>query len=166
MEYAILDELYNKSEERKDEYMNATNTFFVSKLEEIEEPFQGSSDTIHFYVFSNYVSPTGLMNLAIIIREVATNTKSSGGLAINNVECAIFPLYNSREDAFVLPNSEPEPNLHPETIKFILEKRSLPKKPLNVDMDKNKYRWNINDIASELHVSNRLIAQYCRVKNI
>lgn len=165
MEYAILDELYFKSEERKADYQMATNKFFVSRLEEVEEPFPGSSDTMKFYIFQNYVSPTGLMNLAIIIRETPTGKKSEGGLQINNVETAIFPLYNTSENAFDLPPMEELPDIHPDTVKFIVSKRTLPKKPVGAAPGP-QYKWTINEIAKELHISNRTIAQYCRVKNI
>lgn len=166
MEYAVLDQLWQASEEKIAEYQERTNTYFVSSIDEIEEPFQGSSDTLRLFIFRNYVSSTGLMNLAIITREVKTNQKSSGGLLINNVECAIFPLYNMTQDAFDLPPREEAPELHPDAIKFILQKRSLPKKPLGEPNNPAKYRWQVNDIAKELHISNRLISQYCRVKNI
>lgn len=166
MEYAILDQLWNNSEERTAEYQARTNTYFTSSLTEVEEPFNGSSDTIRMFIFKNYVSSTGLMNLAIITREVKTNQKSEGGLAINNVECAIFPLYDLSQSAFDLPDKEPLPAINPEHIKFIIAKRSLPKKPQGVEMDLNKYKWQVNDIAKELHISNRLVAQYCRVQNI
>lgn len=166
MEYAVLDQLWQSSEERAAEYQERTNTYFVSSIDEVEEPFQGSSDTLRLFIFKNYVSSTGLMNLAIITREVKTNIKSSGGLAINNVECAIFPLYDMSQNAFDLPQKEELPELHQDIVKFILQKRSLPKKPQGQEFDPSKYRWQVNDIAKELHISNRIVAQYCRVQNI
>lgn len=166
MEYAVLDQLWELSENKKDDYQQRTNSYFVSSIDEVEEAFQGSSDTLRLFIFKNYVSSTGLMNLAIITREVKTNQKSSGGLAINNVETAIFPLYEVSQDAFDLPPKEELPELHQDIIKFIIAKRSLPKKPQGEQPDPLKYRWQVNDIAKELHISNRLIAQYCRVQNI
>lgn len=166
MEYAILDQLWQASEDKREEYQQRTNTYFVSKIDEVEEPFAGSSDTIRMFIFKNYVASTGLMNLAIITREVKTNQKSPGGLAINNVECAIFPMYDVSQNAFDLPPKEELPELHPDIIKFIVAKRSLPKKPVGAETDTTKYKWQVNDIAKELHISNRVIAQYCRVQNI
>lgn len=165
MEYAILDELMESHESRVDEYQQRTNTYFTSGIEEIDEPFGGSSDTIRLFIFKNFVSVTGLMNLAIIIREVRTENKSLGGLSINNVEQAVFPIYAMAQNAFDIPAPEKAPELHPDTIKFIIQKRSLPKKPIG-EPNNQKYKWTVNDIAKELHVSNRLVAQYCRVKNI
>lgn len=166
MEYAILDQLWNASEERAAEYQERTNTFFTSSIKEVEEPFQGSSDTLRLFIFKNYVSSTGLMNLAIITREVVTNQKSSGGLAINNVETAVFPIYDISQTAFDLPDKEPLPDIAPENIKFIISKRNRPKKPQGQPFDPDKHRWQVNDIAKELHISNRIVAQYCRVQNI
>lgn len=166
MDYAILDDLWQSSEERIIDYQAKTNTYFQSRLEEVEEPFEGSSENIRLYIFKNYVSTNGPINLAIIIRETSTGKHSTGGIAINNVEASIFPIYDIRQDAFDLPEPEELPELHPDTIKFIISKRSLPKKPIKEPPNKNKYKWTINDIAKELHISNRLIAQYCRVKNI
>lgn len=166
MDYLILDQLWTASEERTQEYQAKTNTFFTSSIEEVEEPFTGSNDSIRLYLFKNYVSSTGLMNLAVVIRETNTNKKSDGGLAINNVECAIYPLYDLQQNAFDLPPKEELPELHPDTIKFIIAKRSLPKKPQGDEFDPTKHKWSVNDIAKELHISNRLISQYCRVKNI
>lgn len=166
MDYAILDNLYQQSEERALDYQNRTNTYFKSSIEEVDEPFPGSSENIRFFVFKNYVSTTGLINLAIIIRETVTTEKSSGGLRINNVEASIFPLYELNETAFELPPKEELPDLHPDIIKFIISKRAMPKKPLGENFDPERHRWTINDIAKELHISNRSIAQYCRVQNI
>lgn len=166
MEYAILDMLWNASEEKAAEYQERTGTFFISEIKEVEEPFKGSSDTLRMFIFKNYVGAAGLMNLAIITREVVTNQKSEGGLMINNVETAIFPLYDMTQTAFDLPDKEPLPEIDADTIKFIVAKRSLPKKKRGEEFDLNKHKWQVNDIAKELHISNRVIAQYCRVQNI
>lgn len=166
MEYAVLDQLWAASEERIQEYQDRTGTYFTSSITEVEEPFNGSSDTLRMFIFKNYVSSTGLMNLAIITREVVTNQKSQGGLMINNVETAIFPLYDMSQTAFDLPEKEPLPDINADTIKFIVAKRSLPKKPKGEAFDLTKYKWQVNDIAKELHISNRIVAQYCRVQNI
>lgn len=165
MEYKILDDLWEVSQQRTPDFQERNNTYFTSSLTEVEEPFKGSTDTLRLFIFKNYVSQNGLMNLAIVIRDVRTQQKSEGGLAINNVECSIFPLYLLQQTAFDLPEPEEEPELHPDNIKFIIAKRSLPKKPQGAEYDE-KYKWTINQIASHLHISNRIVAQYCRVKNL
>lgn len=166
MEYAILDDLISSSESRKQEFQEKTNSYFESTVERIDEPFLGSSENIRLYVFKNYVSSTGLMNLGIVIRDVNTGEKSTGGLAIHNVECAVFPLYLLPQNAFDLPEPEELPDLHPDIIKFIINKRSLPKKPAGIEANPEKYKWTVNEIAKELHISNRLVSRYCRVRNI
>lgn len=165
-EYQILDDLITASESRIQEFQERNNMYFQSGIEEVEEPFTGSADTIRLFIYKNYVSQNGLMNLAIIVRDVRTEQKSLGGLRINQVETSIFPLYAMQQTAFDLPPAEKPPELHPDTVRFIISKRTLPKKPQGQPEDKSKYKWTVNDIAAKLHISNRLVAQYCRVKNI
>lgn len=169
MEYAILDQLKEYSEPKREEYQKKNNCILASNIVEAEEPFNGSSPTIKAYIYKNYFMTSGPIDLLIIIREGAKDKKdtSSNGFKINNVEQAIFPLYMAKPNAFDLPALENPPELHPDHIKFIVEKRSLPKKKYNAEeFDPNKHKWNVNLIAETLGISNRSVADYCRIMNL
>lgn len=169
MDYAILDDLMEQTESRKEDYQNKHNCYFVSRIEEVTEPFNGSSEQIRLYIFKNYIAKTGLMNLAVIIRESADKKGNKNGFKVNNVEVAIYPLYSTSENSFEIPPTPEPPDIFPDDQKFIIAKRSLPKAPKGeaekVENRKN-YKWTINMIAEELHISNRTVALYCRAKNI
>lgn len=167
-DYAILDELVQASEEREEAYKDKYNLAFTTRVMEVTEPWKGSSDNIRAFILHNYISTSGLLDLLVIIRETATG-QTTGGFRLNNVETAIYPIYFAKQDAFELPEPEPIPEgIHPDNIKFIISKRSLPKKPRNpaIEFDPEKHKWPINLIAETLHINNRTVAQYCRATNI
>jgi len=71
------------------------------------------------------------------------------------------------DQAIDIPPAEEAPKFHPDVVKFILEKRNLPKKPYNKPPEENvEYKWDVNKIAEALSISNRLVAKFCRAKNI
>lgn len=168
-DYAILDQLEEACENNRERYLEKHPEISVnSSIELQDEAFNGSSDTLQFYIFKNYISKTGIVDLAIIIRE--TPSKPGGGFddfKVNNVECAIYPLYSAKEGAFDV-TAEVAPELKPEIENFILDKRKLPKKPYGneIQFDPEKYRWSVGMIAEELGISNRTVAKYCRCKSI
>lgn len=167
MEYAILDEIYERSEENREIYEQKFQKLIKSGIEKLIEPWNGSDSNLQAYIFHNYVRTNGPVDLLIIIREIDSGTKM-GEFALRSVETAVYPIYSTKsEDAIDIPAELPAPDFHPDIIKFIVEKRSLPKKPYNEgDFDPTKHRWDINRIAQTLNISNRLVAQYCRAKNI
>lgn len=168
MEYAILDELLEQNNERKEEYeSDPKNTkLYISSLEELTEPFFGSSTAFKTFIFRNYFSKTGIINLLIVIRE--SNNGKMGEFKLNNVETAIYPLYFplGNDDGIDLPPLTEEPDILQDQAKFIIEKRSLPKKPFLEEFNPEKHRWQINRIAEHLQISNRKVAQYCKAKQI
>lgn len=167
MEYEILDQLFDTSERNREEYQQKFNTFVKSGIEKLEEAWAGSDEALQTYIYHNYCRLNGPIDLVIVIREIDEG-KKMGDFALRKVETAVYPMYSTKsEDAIDIPAEEPAPTLHPDIIKFILEKRSLPKKKYNEgEFDPTKHRWDINRIASTLNMSNRLVAQYCRAKNI
>lgn len=170
MDYAILDELQAESDERLQRFLEANpGTFATSKIFECEEPFQGSDENTRLFIYSNYMSRSGLINLAIIIRE--TPIENGGGdnnfLRVkSNVETTIFPLYLTKTPVYDVPEPVEAPDITAQRARFILEKRSLPKKKANEEFDCTKHKWTINKLAAELNMSNRLVAQYCKSKGI
>ncbi len=167
MEYAILDEIQEKSEENREIYQQKNNVFVKSGLEELNEAWTGSDNKIKAYIYHNYCRLTGPIDIIIIIREYDTG-EQIGDFALKQVESAIYPLYSTRaEDSIDIPAETPAPNLHPDVVKFILEKRSLPKKKYNDgEFDPTRNKWDINRLATTLNMSNRVIARFCRAKNI
>lgn len=169
MEYEILDELMQTSEERREAYQEKNKVFFISSIEELQEPFGGSTPEIKAYIFNNYVSLSGLTNLLIIIRDKYQRTDDKSGFAIHTVEQAIFPLYQTDSKSFDIPPSIEAPELPIEAQKFIFEKRSLPKKKndgIIADASRQDYKWTVNQLAERLHLSNRRVALFCRAKGI
>lgn len=166
MEYAILDELQEQSESRFEEYCKKNKVELTTGIEEVTEPFTGSSASLRLFIYKNYISRSGPIDLAIVINE--TNRGRIGEFKLNNVECAIYPLYLAKENAFDIPPFEEPPELPDEVVEFIMEKRSLPKKPNdpNIEFDPGKHRWSGNKIAEELHMSNRTIGKYLRCRNL
>jgi len=167
MEYAILDQLKEESDRRLQTFLEMNPGIYAqSVLQEIDEPFDGSDPCLHLYLFTNYMSKRGLIDIAIVIREEPTESKPTDTLGVEaNVQCSIFPLYLSKT-VFDMPEREEAPDLPPEKVKFILEKRCRPKVKPKETFDANKHRWNVNRIAESLNMSNRLVARYCRAKNI
>lgn len=167
-DYAILDQLQEACDNNREAYLLKHPEFDLnSSIEKQDEAFNGSSDILQFYIFKNYVSKSGVVDLAIIIRE----TPSSGGYGdfkLKNVETAIYPLYTAKEGAFPDITAEIAPTLEPEIEKFIREKRSLPKKPYGTDteFDPELYRWSVSMIAEKLGISNRTVSRFCRCKAI
>lgn len=168
MDYQILDELWEKSEERRETYQQQRNVYVMSKIEEVGEPFNGSAGTIKLYIFNNYISQNGIINLAIVIRDTFEREDAKSGFAIHNVEQAIFPLYATGANSFDIPPSIEAPDLPREAQVFIFEKRKLPKVPREqaANQERHEYKWTINQLAEHLHMSNRRIAQFCRAKGI
>lgn len=166
MEYAILDELVEKSEQNRELYQTEKNVYIKSGLEELTEPWAGSDD-IKAYIYHNYCRLNGPIDILILIRELDTNQKEAGGFQLKKVEQTIYPLYaTTSEDAIDIPSEIPAPEFHPDIVKFILDKRTLPKKKYAEEFDPTKHKWDINRIASTLNISNRLVARYCRAKHI
>lgn len=170
-EYAILDQLRESCDNNRERFLEKHPDFSLnSSIEKQDEAFNGSSDILQFYIFKNYISKSGVVDLAVIIRE--TPSKDNGGFddfKVNNVECAIYPLYTAKEGGgFEDITAEVAPVLKPEVEEFIREKRSLPKKPYGNDteFDPAKYRWSVSMIAEELGISNRTVSKYCRCKAI
>lgn len=165
-EYAILDELKEQSDERLQKFMETQGVMVVSKISEIEEPFDGSDPDMRLFIFSNYMSKRGLVNLAIIIREhkrEKNENEEGGTLSVkSDVETSIFPMYFTNNQIFDLPEKVESPEITPKRASFILEKRSLPKKKKGEIFDPSKHKWTINLLAAELNMSNRLVAQYCK----
>ena len=164
MDYAILDQLQETSEPRRELYQEQNNCFVPSGIEEALEPMNGSSANIKVYIYRNYFMKSGMVDLCIVIREEKMGTR--GEFNLSQVECAIYPLYMAKNDAFDIPASEEPPNLHPDQATFILEKRNRHKKKFGAEFDPTKDKWNVNMIAEELNMSNRIVAQYCRALNI
>lgn len=164
MDYAILDQLVETSEPRRELYQEENNCFVPSGIEEALEPMNGSSANIKVYIYRNYFMKSGMVDLCVVIREEKGGVR--GEFALSQVECAIYPLYMAKNDAFDIPRSEEPPKIHPEQAKFILEKRNRPKKKFGADFDPTRDKWNVNQIAEELNMSNRIVAQYCRALNI
>lgn len=167
MEYEILDRLVDQSENNRIEYQQKFNKFVRSGLEKLEEPWTGSDENIQTYVYHNYCRLSGPIDLIIVIREIDEG-KQMGDFALRKVESAVYPLYSTKsEESIDIPAEEPAPDFHADIVKFILEKRSLPKKKYNEgEFDPTKHKWDINRIASTLNISNRLVAKFCRAKNI
>lgn len=168
MEYAILDELQELSDRRAEEFMERTKRYFVSRIEEVTESFEGSSPNIRLFIFHNFVTKSDLVDLAVIIREVPNRKDDKTGFMINNVESSIFPIYVKAQQAFDLPTYDDVPKYPEEKVKFIVEKRSLPKKPYDasIPFDPEKHKWTIGMIAEHLHISNRNLAIYCKYNNL
>lgn len=169
MDYEILDELMQTSEERREKYQEKNKVFFVSSIEELQEPFNGSTPEIKAFIFNNYVSLTGLTNLLIVIRDKYQRTDDKSGFAIHSVEQAIFPLYQTNPKSFDIPPTIDAPDLAIDAQKFIFEKRALPKKKNNGNSDdasRVEYKWTVNQLAEHLHLSNRRVALFCRAKGI
>lgn len=167
-DYAILDQLEEVSENNKERFLEKHPEVSVtSSIEKQEESFNGSSDTLQFYIFKNYFAKSGIVDLGIIIRE----TPAKGGFGdfkLKNVEVAIYPLYSAKVDAFEDITAEVAPVLAKDVEDFIVSKRGLPKKPYGgeVEFDPLKYRWSVDKISEELGISNRTVAKYCRCKGI
>lgn len=169
MEYAILDDLKETSDERLARFLEANPEITViSKIEEAEEPFEGSDPNMKLYIYQNYMSRTGLMNLAIVIRETKKNEQENSDLLRTSaeVETSIFPLYNTKPAVFELPEAIEAPDITRQKAEFIIKKRSLPKIKKNETFDSTKHRWNVNMIAEALNMSNRIVAKYCKSKGI
>lgn len=173
MEYAILDELKDTSDERLQRFLEANPEIAViSKIEEAEEAFDGSDPNMKLYIFQNYMSRTGLMNLAIIIRELKDEEKNNQEgesdllQTTAHVETSIFPLYSTKPAVFELPEAIEEPDIPRQKAQFIIEKRGLPKIKKGETFDCTKHRWNVNLIAEKLNMSNRIVARYCKSKGI
>ncbi len=168
MEYAILDQLEEASENNRERYLEKHPEVSVtSGIEKQEESFNGSSDTLQFYIFKNYFAKSGIVDLGIIIRE----TPAKGGFGdfkLNNLEVAIYPLYSAKENAFSDITAEVAPELSKEQEEFIFKKRKLPKKPYGDDtvFDPSVHRWSIDKISEELGISNRTVARFVRCKGI
>lgn len=167
MEYAILDEIKQTSEENREEYQQKNAVFYTSGIEKLEEPWGNSDENLQAYIYHNYFRKNGPIDLVIIINEIDQG-KVQGDFVVKKVETAVYPIYSTRsEEAIDIPAEIPAPNLHPDDVKFILEKRSLPKKKYNEgEFDPAKHKWDINRIAQELNMSNRIVAKFCRAKNI
>lgn len=170
MEYAILDQLVEQSENNKERYFdkNPQANDVKSGVESQSEAFAGSSDTLQLYIFKNYFGKAGPVDLAIIIRETPA-TGGFGDFKLSNVEVAVFPLYsaNGEGNAFDIPLSlEVLPSLTKEQEEFIFEKRRLPKKPYGGEFDPAIHRWSCDRIAEELGVSNRKVGRFVRVKGL
>lgn len=165
-EYSILDELEQRSNEAKERYEADPNNkvIYVSGIEELTEPFNGSSQDYRAYIYKNYFAKSGPMHLLIIIRE--TNKGKRGEFALNNVETAIFPLYQVSDNGIEIPPLEAPPDMLPDQSKFIIEHRKRPKKPLNAAFDPDIHKWQINLIAETLQISNRRVAAFCRAMQI
>jgi len=170
MEYAILDELKETSDERLQRFLEANPEIAViSKIEEAEEPFEGSDPNMKLYIFQNYMSKTGLMNLGIVIRECKKEGVENEGDLLQpsaNVETSIFPLYNTKPAFFELPEAIEPPDIPRQKAQFIIEKRALTKLKKGEAFDCTKHRWNVNMIAEKLNMSNRIVAKYCKSKGI
>lgn len=169
MEYAILEQLKNESDERLQRFLEANPaTYVVSKLFEAEEPFNGSDERTRLFIFSNYMSKSGLINLAIIITEEWKEEKEDSDSleTSSNVRTSIFPLYLTKTPVYDMPEKIESPDITPERARFIIEKRSLPKMKMNEAFDPCRHRWAVNKIASELNMSNRLVAQYIKANNL
>lgn len=164
MDYAILDQLTETSEPRREDFQSQNNCYIKSGIEEITEPLNGSSANIRLYIYKNYFMRSGPVDLAIVIREEKGGVR--GEFCLSNVECAIYPLYMAKAEAFDIPPEEEPPKLHPDVVKFILDKRNRPKKKAGEPFDPTKDKWNVNQIAEELGMSNRIISQYCRAVNV
>lgn len=175
MEYQLLDDLLDESNARLEPYCERNGIYVKSYIEEVTEPFNGSSDNIRLYIFKNYMSRTGLIDLAIIFRETERNLstectdETSDIIEVTaDVESSIFPLYLAKPTAFDIPTAETAPDLHPDEVKFILERRQRPRVNHRKGevFDPNKHQWNVNLLAEALHISNRIVSQYVRAKNI
>lgn len=173
MEYAILDELKEASDERLERFLASNpNIYAKSNIFECEEPFEGSDPNMKLYIYSNYMSRTGLINLGIIIREIPregveeVENKEDVLTVRTDVETSIFPIYLSKTPVYDMPEKLESPEITEARAKFIIDKRALPKKKADEQFDCTKHRWNVNMIASELNMSNRLVAQYCKANNL
>lgn len=166
MDYEILERLVERSETNRENYQTKYNKFIKSGLEKLEEPWTGSDDTINAYFYHNYFRENGPIDLIVIVKEIDEG-KKMGDFALRTVQSAIYPLYMTKdEEAIDIPAEEPAPKLHPNVIKFILEHRNRPKKKIGEEFNPDLHKWDINKLAQELNMSNRIIAQYCRAKNI
>lgn len=168
-EFEILDLLQDESDERIRRYMEINpGTYVASKIFECEEPFPGSAENTRLFIFSNYMSKTGLVNLAIVIRETPTGKEEKGDVLSvrSNVETTIFPLYFTPTPVYEMPEKVEAPDITPQRAKFILEKRNLPKKKPLEEFNPLMHKWTVNQLASELNMSNRLVAQYCKSMGI
>jgi len=168
MEYAILDEIIETNETNKEIYEQKKGVFIKSGIEKLEEPW-GNSDDFKVYIFHNFVRPiVGPIDLLIVIREIPSENNQNG-FRMTKVEQAVYPLYCiSSPEAIDIPQEIEAPDIHPDIAKFICEKRALPKKPYDKDIqfDPEKYKWDINRLATTLNMSNRIVARYCRAKHI
>lgn len=165
MEYAILDELKYESDQRLEAFLAANpGVYATSTLMEVEEPFEGSDPNTRLFIYSNYMSKTGLINLAIIIKETKDSDKENEEFlsVASKVECSIFPLYLTKTPIYDMPEKVESPDITEERAKFIIEKRTLPKMGKGETFDPTKHKWSVNKIAAELNMSNRLVAQYCK----
>lgn len=168
MDYAILDDLYQISETNREIYETQNSVYIKSGIEKIEEPWTNSDD-VDVYIYHNYVKQiTGPMDLLIIIWQDDNNkTEQQNDLMVKKYKQAIFPLNCiSSDDAIDIPVEIKAPNIKSDKAKFICEKRSLPKKPKNVEFDPNKHKWDVNKIAMHINMSNRLVALFCRANNL
>lgn len=166
MEYAILDEITQTSEANREEYQEKTNLFWTSGLEKLQEPWGNSDENLQAYIYHNYFRKNGPIDLLIIINEIDQG-KVQGDFIVKKVETAVYPIYSTKnEEAIDIPAEIPAPDLHPDIARFIIEKRSLPKKKYNDEFDPARHKWDINRIAQELNMSNRVVARYCRAKNL
>lgn len=171
MEYAILDQLWGESEERLERYLQANPGIYAKmNLTECEESFSGSDPYTRLFIFSNYMSRSGLINLAIIIRETPIaeqeETESEYLKPTTNVTTTIFPMYLTKTPIYDMPEKVEAPEITEQRAKFIIEKRALPKMKANETFDPDRHRWAVNKIAAELNMSNRLVAQYCKANGI
>lgn len=166
MDYYILDEIMELSNKRREKMLDGG--YFISSINELTDPYEGSSDFIHAYLFKNFVEKNGsLSNLIIIIRDKPTG-KQINGFELNNVEMSIYTLPITSDERIKL-NKEPKaPEIHPDDEKFIIEKRSLPKKPYdpNIAFNPDLHKWSTMQIAEHLHISNRTVGAYCKAHNI
>lgn len=169
MDYKILDDLMDLSNKRRASV--EVEDCLISQIEELNG-WKGSSDFIRAFIFKNFIEITKqgnakAINLLIICRDTPSGKKSEGGLEINNVETTVVTL---PQLGYKFPTSDrPKTiDIHPEHEKFIIEKRSLPKKPYDpsVEFDPEKHRWSTMQLAEKLHISNRTIGAYCKEHNI
>lgn len=175
MDYAILDELEEQSNERLQRYLEVNPGIYVkSKIFEADEPFEGSDPNVRVFIFSNYMSKTGLINLAIVIREVEREgikkEGSEDALQVrSDVETSIFPIYLSKTTEagiYDMPEKIECPEITPARAKFIIEHRERPKKPRSEQFNADIHRWTVNMIAQALEMSNRIVAQYIKANDL
>lgn len=167
--FAILDDLQENSTTNQIKYeeMNINAERVNSSLFELTEPFEGSTETIHAYVFKNYFpNPYSPINLLIIINEDKGDAEKNG-FRLSRVNAAVFPLYCLADDDAVQPfEGEELPKFSPEDEQKIKAWRALPKKEYSAPFDPAKDKWSVNKISAELQLSNRLVGRYCKILGI